>query len=396
MDLFKNGVGRPSNETLKRRKIFGFLVAAVVLLTVGFAALSVTLRINGTARMEGRYSIHFENYDSNGVLATNTGYATSVAPIINQDKTELNNFEVVFNAPGDSVEFKFRIVNDGNINGKIQSITFNDGTIQGEVGESVASLKNYVTREIKYENGSALAVDDVMAPLDNKVVTLTYYFDRSKELEELNLAQPLVINNLSVTIVYVQADNVTTTQAQINPGNEPGDNGSGNVQALTYPLAGTLESGLTYSLTSDGKLTLGGVSSLPGGYNYHLTDDIIEDIANDNEGPLYLTIGMIIRREATYQEVIAMFSDEENEDVNAFIENSGLTRSEVIEMAQAAINIVPVTTIEFTDDVQTITLDSNGENKFDNLSPTTIIVSQTATIQNGETNSDITVQRRSN
>ena len=166
MNLFKNGVGRPSNETIKRRKIFGFLIAAVVLLSVGFAALSVTLRINGTGRMEGRYSVHFENYDSNGVLAINTGYATSVAPIINQDKTELNNFEVVFNALEDAVEFKFKIVNDGNINAKIGTLTINDGTFTGDDSTLTNLVQNHTVRTLKYVGGSkdgqALSVDDVI------------------------------------------------------------------------------------------------------------------------------------------------------------------------------------------------------------------------------------------
>ena len=394
MDLFKNGVGRPSNETLRRRKIFGFLVAAVVLLTVGFAALSVTLRINGTGRLEGKYSVHFENYDSNGVIATNTGYATSVAPVINQNKTELNNFSVTFTAPGDAVEFKFRIVNDGNINGEIESITFDDGTITGT--NVPQGIGNYITRELKYDGGNALAQGDVIGVNENQVVTLTYYFDREKSLEELNFASDdaLTISGLEVTIVYKQSPQTTTTTQAVPVTPEEPSGGEASITPLSYPIEGTLSSGVTYNLTSDGKLTLGGVSTLPvPGAKDGVMFLIISDITDDE---FLASNAADLLSDMSYSELEEWFEDENDTDVIEILEDYDLTREEALAKIRTMQNIVPVTTIEFTDDVETITLDSKGDNSFEGFVPQTIIVSSTATVVNAELNDGITVTRRSN
>ena len=212
MSLLKNEVGRPSNETLKRRKIFGFLIAAVVLLTVGFAALSVTLTINGTASMEGRYSVHFSGYEQNSstVVAVNTGYAESTVPVINQDATELNNFDIDFYAPGDAVEFKFRIVNDGNINAEISDIQIGNGTFTGDDDTYVALVQNHITKTFKYvggaKDGDDLAIGDVIAAGEEQVVSLKYTLT---DFDSEVLASSVSISDLITTITYVQSAKTT-------------------------------------------------------------------------------------------------------------------------------------------------------------------------------------------
>ena len=387
MNLFKNGVGRPSNETIKRRKIFGFLIAAVVLLSVGFAALSVTLRINGTGRMEGRYSVHFENYDSNGVLAINTGYATSVAPIINQDKTELNNFEVVFNALEDAVEFKFKIVNDGNINAKIGTLTINDGTFTGDDATLTNLVQNNTVRTLKYVGGSkdgqALSVDDVIEAGEEQIVSLKYVLT---PFEYGKISSSVTISGLEVVITYVQADK--TAQAPIvNPIDEGGNNGSSNVQALSYPFSGTLSDGTTYTLTSDGKALIGGKSEI----NDFPMDEIIGDILVQNgidneDGETTDTIKPVFKGDKTYS---AFYTEMESALNNAVSENE-MTQEEADEYltSQVAIfqNIVPITVLEFTDDVTNIYLSWNNSNL------TSVIVSSTATVE-GSIDNNI-IQRR--
>ena len=312
MYLFRNKLRRPSYQLIKRRKIFGFLVASIMLLTVGFASLSATLTISGTGRVEGRYSVRFENYDANGVLATNTGNATSVAPVIDQGQTRLNNFGVVFSVPGDKVEFKFKIINDGNISAEIGGLTIAEGTFTGEDQTYVSQVENYVTRTLKYvggaKDGQNLQIGDVIGAQEEQTVALTYTLT---DFESETLASPVSISNLQVAITYIKSYKTTTTLA-ITPIEEVENNGSSS-------LVATDESCFTFS---SGKIT---------GYDdYNCETDVV--IPSEIDGETVTSIGANAFVNQSLTKVFIPYTvtsiDSSNEDENlagAFYNNSQLS-----------------------------------------------------------------------
>ena len=96
------------------------LVIAVLGLTIAFAALSQTLTINGSANVDAAtWDIHFENIQ----LKEKVGSATANVP--NLTGTSITDIEVSLIKPGDKIVYEFDIVNNGDIDAKLDNITYN-------------------------------------------------------------------------------------------------------------------------------------------------------------------------------------------------------------------------------------------------------------------------------
>ena len=97
------------------------LLAAVLGLTVAFAALSQTLTINGSANMDAAsWDIHFEK--TSGKETEVKGAATFTEPTLSG--TTIENFSATLTKPGDSVTYYFDIVNKGTIDAQIENYNF--------------------------------------------------------------------------------------------------------------------------------------------------------------------------------------------------------------------------------------------------------------------------------
>ena len=98
------------------------LVVAVLGLTIAFAALSQSLKVNGRTEIErAEFNVHFDN------LSTDiTGDAKVIKmPDISSDGTTLSNFEISLTKPGDKIVFNYDIVNQGEIVVQVDSLYFN-------------------------------------------------------------------------------------------------------------------------------------------------------------------------------------------------------------------------------------------------------------------------------
>ena len=95
------------------------LLIAVIGLSVAFAALSQTLTINGSAKLDAsKWGLKFDNL----VLASDDKYIEGTANIKTDDNTVIENMNVRLTTPGDKVVYKVDLVNEGNINAKIDEI----------------------------------------------------------------------------------------------------------------------------------------------------------------------------------------------------------------------------------------------------------------------------------
>ena len=96
------------------------LVIAVLGLTIAFAALSQTLTINGSAKLDAsKWGLKFDNL----VLASGKDYIEGTANIKTDDNTVIENMNVRLTTPGDKVVYTVDLVNEGTINAKIDKIT---------------------------------------------------------------------------------------------------------------------------------------------------------------------------------------------------------------------------------------------------------------------------------
>lgn len=177
------------------------LVLSVIGISVGFAAMSTELNLNGSASVvPATWKIKFNNLSSPAI----TGAATVVtAPTITSD-THIGNYEVQLSKPGDEVVYTFDVVNDGSIDAELSTYTFATPTITG-TGTSAATDEATVTSNLvytlTYADGSAIGVNDVLNHGDTASLKLTVGYSATATALPVNT---VTITGMDVTFVYGQ------------------------------------------------------------------------------------------------------------------------------------------------------------------------------------------------
>ena len=101
----------------KRNIIIGSLCCLLVFMGIGYAILSQTLNISGIARMQGNWNVRITNME---LLSENkTGRAEEVSHSFT-DTTA--TFTADLYMPGDSIEYRVTVENQGNIDALLKSI----------------------------------------------------------------------------------------------------------------------------------------------------------------------------------------------------------------------------------------------------------------------------------
>ena len=109
-----------NNEKKGRGSFIAILVLVLVLgISIGYAALSTTLNINGTSTIKTQnWDVHFANVKA----TTTTGATVTKAPTITEGKTTEVTYNVALNQPGSVYEFTVDVVNGGTIAAKTSAI----------------------------------------------------------------------------------------------------------------------------------------------------------------------------------------------------------------------------------------------------------------------------------
>lgn len=125
------------------------LVVAIAGLTIGYAAYTETLKIDGAANVDpSSWSIYFKS-DSD-LKGLTTGYA-----VVNKEptleSTTISGFDVTLKAPGDSVSYVFDVKNAGNLSAKLKTFVEDTLTCTPAVGSTVSTEDaNKLCNELKY------------------------------------------------------------------------------------------------------------------------------------------------------------------------------------------------------------------------------------------------------
>ena len=107
------------NNKKKERSIVILLMVAVLLMTVGFAAYSATLNINGTAKVKG--SPWDVRYD--GTIVESKDSVEAVSASIDEDTNTNFTFTAKLEKPGDFYEATIKAKNYGTIDAALKKIT---------------------------------------------------------------------------------------------------------------------------------------------------------------------------------------------------------------------------------------------------------------------------------
>ena len=115
-------------------------------MSVGFAVLSTTLNINGTARVKSQtWDIHFENVN----ITEGSVEAIKEAIIANEAAT-LVEYEIELSKPGDFYEFTVDAVNKGSLDAILNSVLLT----------GVEDNEQYVSYSVTYLDGTEILVGD--------------------------------------------------------------------------------------------------------------------------------------------------------------------------------------------------------------------------------------------
>ena len=189
----------------KRRDI---LVIAGILflligLTVGYAALSRTLTINGTTTIaDAKWDIHFDNVVvTDGSVTNGTGenqqYVTKPAQVVLDEKNRKTKIEyaVTLPLPGTYYEFTADIINGGSIAGKLESTPVIGG---------IEGYEDILVYSVTYDdtNKTALTVGDTLQPEESKKIRVRIEF--KKDITAAQLPDDAVNLTLNVQLDYIQ------------------------------------------------------------------------------------------------------------------------------------------------------------------------------------------------
>ena len=179
----------------KNRKNKALLVVALILcITVGYAALSTTLNITGNSEIKNaKWDIHFAN-----LVVDDTSVEATTPATIDSNKTAVN-YIVNLVKPGDSYSFAVDVENAGTIDGMISTVT-NTGL--------TADQQKYVEYSITYANGTELKAKDGLKAGAKKNIKVKVKYKDDINAEDLPKANETL--NLTFTVEYVQADDTVT------------------------------------------------------------------------------------------------------------------------------------------------------------------------------------------
>ncbi len=161
----------------KNKRKNKILLLTIILLgvTIGFAALATTLKINGiTSVLKPTWQIYW----ANPVVAE--GSVSNTLPEIGEDDKEAENTKATWSAtlalPGDYYEFTIDAVNTGSVDAMITNIE----SVVYDTNDIPVSLPDYVVYTVTYDDGTEVALNNFLAANSSQKYKVRVYYDFNK------------------------------------------------------------------------------------------------------------------------------------------------------------------------------------------------------------------------
>ena len=181
-------------KSKKKNKLF-LLIVLILGISVGYAFLSTTLNIMGTAGIKGNtWDIH---WDSESVVV-NPNSVSSDVPVVSGTNDDTVTFTSTLELPGDFYEFTVDAVNEGSVDGMIDDIST---SITDNNGEDI-ELEDYIHLIITYDDGTPVAKKQLLGAHKSEKYKVRVEFDDEASL----VPQSDITYNISYQVTYVPAD----------------------------------------------------------------------------------------------------------------------------------------------------------------------------------------------
>lgn len=172
-----------------KKVVLSLLALLLLTITIGYAALSTTLNIKGTSKINNAsWDVHFDN------LAVTSGSVSATKAAAIDSATTTIDYNVELTKPGDFYEFTVDVTNAGTIDAKL-----GDAPILNGVSTEQDVYTNYT---VTYSDNTAIKANDKLAAGATKKLKVRVDFDKNITNSQLPTdAQTL---NLTFAMNYVQ------------------------------------------------------------------------------------------------------------------------------------------------------------------------------------------------
>lgn len=175
----------------KKKYMFAILLLLIAGISIGYAALTTTLNINGTTTIEkASWDVHFENLE-----VTDGSVTATKAAAIDSDITTIN-YEIILEKPGDFYEFTVDMVNAGTIDAMISEILKEGLTAEQE---------KYISYTVDYLiMWDTMQEKDILSAGGSESIKVRVEYRSDIEADDL----PTEETSLALTfkVIYVQDD----------------------------------------------------------------------------------------------------------------------------------------------------------------------------------------------
>ena len=207
-----------SNKSSKIITVSIISLAVVSLIGLIYAAFTGQLFVNSgdVVSRTSSWDIHFENV-SNLNPTGSAKVLNNHHPKVNENNpTEIDDYEASLTSPGDTISFTFDVVNGGNYNAKITSISVGSPKcdVNGdETDISAVNMCKNLTYSLTYSSGATVQTNDMLYAKDKLTLKVTLTFN---DISDPNLLpkSDVSISDLGITINFEQVGSA-----------EVGDNG---------------------------------------------------------------------------------------------------------------------------------------------------------------------------
>ena len=177
---------------------FAAIFAVALLIGVGYAALSATLKINGqTTINKATWDVHFENISTNDstaikfYAANDTNFSTPLTNIASLSGTTLN-YTVNLTGPDATKDtthdVTVDVVNKGTIDATISSVTLpNFAGPNGADNDGGSAIWHSTVNSCTYSDGSTIKKGDIIKAGASKTIKCSHHYKSPSELTNDNL-----------------------------------------------------------------------------------------------------------------------------------------------------------------------------------------------------------------
>lgn len=210
---------------MRRKNNYKYLLILLLLVSVGYAAIATTLKINGSSQVKSvRWNVY---WDSESIQVTDGSVATTSgneARVTDAAKTQVE-YSVELSEPGDFYEFTVDAVNEGSLNAKIapngvkNNVYESDGTTPKDLPDYIGYTVKYADDDSDVTEGDILEAKTGTTPTRKKYKVKVWYrtdIDSSALNDSTNETMKLMFE-----VDYVQGEKkqiIKPTMAEMCPG----------------------------------------------------------------------------------------------------------------------------------------------------------------------------------